>query len=81
MLSQSVISVPAVWKLAEQIGKIQKPSKQNKSASSAEFGSPFGGGGGVKQNTVRSNVYVTNTVAITRAWLAHDTYNYRHTYM
>ena len=45
--SQSVISVPAVWKLAEQIGKIQKP---NKSAEQiGEFGRirpPICGGGG-----------------------------------
>ena len=46
MLSQSVISVPAVWKLAEQIGKIQTPNKsQKKSANSAANLSGGGGGG------------------------------------
>ena len=46
MLSQLVISVPAVWKLAEQIGKIQKPNKSAEQISEVgRIRRPIWGGG------------------------------------
>ena len=39
VFSQLMMSVPAIWKSAERIGETQRPTnRQNKSASSAEFG-------------------------------------------
>ena len=48
VLPQSVITVPAVWKLAEQIGKIQKPNKSAEQIGEVGRIRPaIWGGGGV----------------------------------